>query len=59
MAKKIVRLLQPDRPTIEQVLQEFLTEQRGQLKSRTLSKYEDVIDLLRHHLNGYAYEGLS
>lgn len=46
-------------PTIEQVFAEFLDEQRVKLKPRTARQYEDVIDLLTHHLNGYGYEGLS
>ncbi|MBI2504848.1 MAG: hypothetical protein HYW07_16650 [Candidatus Latescibacteria bacterium] len=46
-------------PTIEQVFAEFLDEQREKLKPRTVRQYEDVIGLLTHHLNGYAYEGLS
>jgi hypothetical protein len=45
--------------TIDQVFEAFLTDQRLRLKPRTLSGYEDVIGLLRHHLNGYGYEGLS
>lgn len=46
-------------PTIEQVFEEFLDEQRKKLKPRTAGQYEDIIGLLTHHLNGYAYEGLS
>ena len=46
-------------PTIDQVFDEFLAEQTERLKPKTLSKYESVISLLRHHLNGYGYEGLS
>jgi hypothetical protein len=52
-------LPQPANPTIDHVFEEFLADQRERLKPRTLSRYEDVLDLLRHHLNGYAYEGLS
>ena len=59
MAAKITKLLQPARPTIEQVCEEFFVEQRKRLTSRTLAKYRGVLDLLRHHLNGYAYQGLS
>ena len=59
MAAKITRLLQPASPTIDQVFDEFLAEQRKRLRPRTLSKYEDVLGLLRHHLNGYASESLS
>ena len=59
MAAKITRLLQPASPTIDQVFDEFLGEQRRRLRPRTLSKYEDVLGLLRDHLNGYAYQSLS
>ena len=45
-------------PTIDQVFEDFLEEQRKRLKPRTVRQYEDVIGLLRHHLNGYGYEGL-
>ena len=59
MAAKITRLLQPAHPTIDEVCEEFLAEQRQRLTPRTLSRYEDVLGLLRHHLNGYAYQSLS
>ena len=59
MAAKITRLPQPANPTIEQVCEEFLAEQRKRLMPRTLSRYEDVLRLLRHYLNGYAYQSLS
>ena len=59
MAAKIVELARPADPSISQVLDEFLEEQRARLGPRTLSKYEDVLDLLRSHLNGYAHESLS
>ncbi len=59
MAVKIVKLAQPANPTIDQVFDEFLAQQRERLKSGTVSKYEDVLNLLRHHLNGYGYESLS
>ena len=59
MAAKITRLPQPASPTIEQVFDEFLGDQRRRLRPRTLSKYEDVLGLLRDQLNGYAYQSLS
>ena len=59
MTAKIAKIAQPASPTIEQVLEEFLAEQRERLKPRTFSNYDDVIDLLQHHLNGYGHEGLS
>ncbi len=46
-------------PTIEQVLEAFLVEQRKHLKPNTVAKYEWVTSLLTSHLNNYAYEGLS
>ena len=50
---------QPASPTIEEVCEEFLAVQRKRLTPRTLSRYEDVLRLLRHYLDGYAYQGLS
>ncbi len=58
MAAKIIRPPQPANPTIDEVCEEFLAEQRKRLTPRTLSRYEDVLGLLRHHLNGYAYPAL-
>ncbi|MBI3015061.1 MAG: hypothetical protein HYY65_08405 [Candidatus Tectomicrobia bacterium] len=49
----------PPGPTIDQVIEEFLADQRGRLKRRTFTQHKDVLDLLRSHLNGYGYEGLS
>ncbi|MBN1484565.1 MAG: hypothetical protein JXA37_07570 [Chloroflexia bacterium] len=46
-------------PTIEQVLEEFLEAQRERLKPRTLTRYEDIIELLQHSINGYAYTSLD
>jgi hypothetical protein len=46
-------------PTISEVLQQFLDEQRERLKPRTFARYEDVIDLLQTSLNGYAYQYLD
>ncbi len=59
MTVKIVSLALPASPTIDEVFEEFLSEQRDRLKLRTLSKYKEVLDLLRDHLNRYAYESLS
>jgi hypothetical protein len=59
MAQKTVTLPRPANPSIDQILQEFLAEQKRHLKRAAFSKYESVIDLFRSHLNGYAYEGLS
>ncbi len=47
------------KPTIAEVLAQFLADQRGRLAPATFSKYEDVVRLLEHSLNGYAYNSLS
>lgn len=59
MARKTVSLPVPANPNIEQVLHEFLADQKHRLKPRTFSNYESVIDLFRSHVNGYAHDGLS
>lgn len=59
MAQKTVSLPRPASPNIDQILQEFLAEQKRELKRAGFSKYESVVDLFRSYLNGYAYEGLS
>ncbi len=59
MTATIVKPAQPADPAIDQVFEEFLAQQRERLKPATVSRYEDVLNLLRHHLNGYAYESLS
>lgn len=46
-------------PTIEQVLEKFLTEQRKGLKPKTVSAFREVIQLLMHYMDGYAYQGLT
>jgi len=48
-----------ERETIEKVLDGFLREQRLRLSDRTYRNYEDVIGLLRHSLDGYAYMSLD
>jgi hypothetical protein len=45
-------------PSIDIVLEQFLAEQREKLAPRTIARYEEVIELLRHCLNGYAYQSL-
>ena len=59
MAERILSFPKVANPNIDEVLEEFLRDQRLRLKRGTLSQYETVIDLLRQHLNGYGYEGLS
>jgi hypothetical protein len=48
-----------DIPTIDVVLQEFLTGCRSRLSARTVRTYEAVIDLVRACLNSYGYQSLS
>lgn len=45
--------------TINEVLNEFLSEQEARLKPTTLRGYTHTIDLFRHCLNGYAYQYLN
>lgn len=59
MDKNILKLPMPADPSIDQILDAFLAEQRERLKPKTVANYEDVLNLLRYHLNGYAYENLS
>lgn len=59
MGPKIVSLVRPAEPNIDRVLGEFLDVQRARLAPRTFANYEAVIDLLKSHLNGYAYQSLS
>jgi len=59
MDRENIKLAQIANPCIDRIFRGFLAEQYKRLKSKTYKKYEHVIDLLRHHLNGYAYEGLS
>jgi len=59
MNENIVNLPRLARPSIDDVLEEFMAEQRKRLKQATLTKYEQVTSLLRDYLNSYAYEGLS
>src|SRR5947208_527520 len=46
-------------PTIAAVLAAFLAEQQQRLSPKTFAQYEDVVELLQHSLNGYAYLTLS
>ena len=45
--------------TIEDVLEEFLAEQRARLKPRTYGGYEDAIYLFEDCLNGYGHQYLD
>jgi hypothetical protein len=46
-------------PSIDDVLVEFLAAQRERLAASTYARYEDIVDLLRHCLNGYGYQSLT
>ncbi|MGA7878625.1 MAG: hypothetical protein WCA08_23395 [Desulfoferrobacter sp.] len=46
-------------PNLEDVFARFLRDQQKRLKPRTYRHYEEVIDLLRHCLNGYGYHELD
>jgi hypothetical protein len=47
------------KPTIAAVLAQFLAEQERRLSPKTAAQYRDVVELLQHHLNGYAYLSLD
>jgi hypothetical protein len=50
---------QAARPTIVQILSQFLAEQEQRLSSKSFSRYREVAELLKASLNNYAYQGLS
>jgi hypothetical protein len=45
--------------TIEQALEAFVEDQRQRLSARTMRSYDDVVELLRHSLNGYGPNALD
>jgi Mg-chelatase subunit ChlI len=45
--------------TIDQALEAFVEDQRQRLSARTMRGYDDVVELLRHSLNGYGPNGLD
>jgi hypothetical protein len=45
--------------SIESALTEFLAEQRDRLSDRTFHRYQEVVQLLRHSLDRYAYTSLD
>ncbi len=49
----------PAGPSIDEALDRFLAEQRERLKPATAGKYEEVIDLFKLSMNGYAYGSLD
>ncbi len=59
MSAEVVEMVRPAERSIAHVLDEFLAEIRQELSAKTIRKYEDVVHLLRAHLDGYAHENLS
>src|SRR6266496_1252116 len=47
------------RPTVAVVLAQFLEEQEQRLTPKTVAQYRDVVELLQHYLNDYAYTSLD
>jgi hypothetical protein len=45
--------------SVESALTEFLAEQRERLSDRTFHRYQEVVQLLRHSLDRYAYTSLD
>jgi len=46
-------------PTINEALDSFLAEQEERLAASTYRRYAEVVELLRHSLDGYAHQALS
>jgi hypothetical protein len=47
------------KPTITVVLAQFLAEQEQRLAPKAVTQYHDVVELLQHYLNEYAYASLD
>jgi hypothetical protein len=45
--------------TIDEALDRFLADQRERTSEKTFRRYQDVVQLLRHSLDGYAYSWLD
>lgn len=45
--------------SIDDALTGFLREQQTRVAPRTFARYEEVIDLFKHSMNGYGYQGLD
>jgi len=45
--------------TIDEALDRFLADQRERTSDKTFRRYQDVVQLLRHSLDGYAYSWLD
>jgi len=58
-SKKVLHFPTVSQPSIDEVLTLFLKDQQKRLKPRTFNRYEEVIDLLRHCLNGHGYHDLD
>lgn len=58
-SKKVLHFPTVSHPSIDEVLTLFLKDQQKRLKSRTFNRYEEVVDLLRHCLNGHGYHELD
>lgn len=56
MSKDVNKFPAPANPNIEEVLERFLEDCRRQLKSATMRKYEDIIDLFQDSMDGYAHQ---
>ena len=59
MSKNTIKFPAPANPNIEEVLARFLEDRRKQLKPATIQKYEDIVSLFQHSMNGYAYQSLD
>ncbi len=59
MSKDVNKFPAPANPNIEEVLERFLEDCRRQLKSATMRKYEDIIDLFQDSMDGYAHQYLD
>ena len=59
MTGNTIKLPNIAEPTVEQVLEEFLIEQRKTLKPKTVSGYKNVIQSLIYYMNSYSYQSLS
>jgi len=58
-SNKVINFPTVSQPSIDEVLTLFLKDQQKRLKPRTFNRYEEVIDLLRHCLNGHGYHELD
>lgn len=59
MSAKVESLPTRAVPSIDDVFELFLKDQRKRLKPRTFSRDERIVQLLQSYLNGYAYQSLA